>query len=375
MSNFDACRTVVSRRQAIMGAVSGVGLAGLVGLTGCSSSASDANASEVGSSESAGEQQSYKVAMIMSGTYTDRGWDQGHYESLQRGLAEHPSWTMLEPHENTSSSDAANAAQAYVDQDVDLIIGTGNEFASDWKDVIEGAADSNPKVHFLVTNTNPQNEMTDYTTLANVETVLPNFVQVGALAGVVAGLMTKTNSIGFIAGMKLPSATAKYAAFLAAAQKVNPSVSGMYNFDAGYTDSTFGANLTSQWIASNNVDVMWGDASGVDNGARQALEEAGADTHFDIAQPIDIEGDGEPTVITSTITDWMIGQCLDEVEAGTFGNGEVITADMSNGGISLGRFSDKIPSDIQDKIKEYEEQIAAGTLVSDDEVNAIEATL
>ncbi|WP_082667193.1 BMP family lipoprotein [Tractidigestivibacter scatoligenes] len=372
MSSIDHGLHAVTRRQALKGATGILGLAGVLGVSGCSSSSTDGQSS--GSSDG-GDEKSYKVAMIMSETLTDRGWGQGHYESLQRAVESHPNWTMLQPRENTASADAANAAQSYVDQDVDLIIGAGNEFASDWKDVIESAADGNPNVHFLLTNTNPMDELADYTTLANVETVLPNFIQIGALAGVIAGLMTNSNSIGFIAGMKLPSSTAKYAAYLAAAQKVNPQVTGMYNFDAGFTDSAFGANLTNQWIASNNVDVMWGDASGVDNGARQALEQAGAETHFDIAQPIDIVGDSEPTVIASTVLDWMIAQVLDEVEAGTFGNGEVITASMDNGGVSLGKFSDKVPADVQEKIEEYEDQISAGTFLTDDEVSAIEQTL
>ncbi|MBM6676391.1 BMP family ABC transporter substrate-binding protein, partial [Olsenella uli] len=122
-------------------------------------------------------------------------------------------------------------------------------------------------------------------------------------------------------------------------------------------------------------DVMWGDASAVDNGARQALEAAGADTHFDIAQPIDIVGDDQPTVITSTVTDWMIGQAMDEIEDGSFGGGKAITGNMDNGGVSLGSFSDKVPAEVQDKVNEYAEQIKAGSFITDDEVDAIESSL
>lgn len=208
-------------------------------------------------------------------------------------------------------------------------------------------------------------------------TIAENLVlkQTGALAGVVAGLMTNTGQIGFIGGMRLPTTLTKYAAYLAAAQKVNPQVEGHYNFDAGFTDASFGTNITNQWIASNNVDVMWGDASAVDNGARQALEEAGVDTHFDIAQPIDSVGADNPSVITSTVTDWMFGQAMDEVEAGSFGNGAVIEANMDNGGVYLGSYSDKVSQEVQDKVAEYTEQIKGGTFLTDDEVDAVKATL
>ncbi len=359
---------MLNRREALMCGLAG---AGTLALAGCGSSSSSSSSD----SASGEKKSSYKVAMIMSGTITDGGWDQAHYESLKRAIEAHSSWTMLEPKENTANSDAASAAESYVDQDVDLIVGNGNQFASLWAEVASEAAETHPGVHFLITNTDPTIEMTDYENLDKVEAVLPNFKQLGALAGVIAGSMTQTNSIGFIGGMKLPSTLNKYSAFLAAAQKVNPEVKGQYNFEAGFTDASLGTQLTEQWISTNNVDVMWGDASAVDNGARKALENAGADTHFDIAQPIDILGDDQPTVIASTVTDWMISQAMDEVEAGTFGGGKAVTADLSNGGISLGKLSDKIPADIQTKIEEYAEQIEKDTFLTDAEVEAIKSTL
>ena len=364
--------TMVSRRTAL-----GLGLGGAaaLALAGCDGGGQTPEGGDDTTDEGGEEKSSYRVAMIMSGIITDGGWDQGHYESLQRAIESHPSWEMLEPKENTADADAATAAQSYVDMDVDLIVGNGNQFASTWAEVITDAAETHPNVHFLVTNTDPELEMTDCEVMDNVETVLPDFVQTGALAGVVAGLMTQTKSIGFIGGMRLPSTTTKYSAYLAAAQKVNEGVTGQYNFEAGFTDASFGTKLTEQWINSNNVDVMWGDASAVDNGARQALEAAGADTHFDIAQPADIVGEDQPTVITSTVTDWMFGQAMDEIEAGTYGGGKAIIGNMDNGGVYLGTFSDKVPAEVQDQINEYAEQIKAGTFITDEEVDAIEAGL
>ena len=362
---------LVSRRQAL-----GLGVLGAAGaamaLAGCGGSSDGSAATSDGSGSGSG---SYKVALVISGPKNDGGWGQGHFESLKSAVESHPNWEMLEPKENVADADAASAAQSYVDMGVNLIIATGNEFVSAWGDVVAEAADSNPDVKFLMTNTDPEQELTDYTSLDHVMTVLPDFKQTGALAGVVAGLMTKTKSIGFIGGMKLPSTTKKYAAFLAAAQKVTPGVTGQYNFEAGFTDASLGTKLTEQWINTNGVDVMWGDASAVDNGARQALENAGAETHFDIAQPIDIVGSDEPTVITSTVTDWMFGQAMDEIEGGSYGGGKVIEANMDNGGVYLGKFSDKVPADVQAKIGEYADQVKAGTFLSDDEYEAVYNTL
>lgn len=120
---------------------------------------------------------------------------------------------------------------------------------------------------------------------------------------------------------------------------------------------------------------MWCDASAVDGGVRQALENAGADSHFNIAQPIDSVGPDHPCVITSTVTDWMMGEAMDAIESGTFGDGKIIEANIDNGGVYLGKFSDKVPADVQSKVEEYTEQIKADTFITDDEVAAIKSGL
>lgn len=359
--------TMLTRRQAISAGLTGAAALALAGCGGSSSSAG---------SSSSEKKDSYKVAMIMSNTITDNGWDQAHYESVQRALEAHPKWELLTPKEKTANTDAATAAESYVDQDVDLIIGDGNQFASLWSALVGEVASTNPNVHFLITNTDPETEMTDCEDTTNLECVLPNFKQCGAMAGVVAGLITQTKSIGFIAGAKLPSSLQKYSAFLAAAKKVGgDDIQGQVNFEAGFNDAAKGTQLAEQWINTNNVDVMWGDASSVDAGVRQALENAGVDTHFDIAQPIDILGDDQPSVVASTVTDWMISKAMDEIEEGTFGDGKILTADVANGGLSYGAFSDKISADIQAQITDYLDQIADDTLITDDEVAAIQDTL
>ena len=360
----------ISRRCALK--LGFIGTAGaMASLVGCGGSSNDAAAS----GDASTTQGSYKVALVISGPKTDGGWGQGHYESLKAAVESHPNWEMLEPKENTADADAATAAQSYVDLGVNLIIAAGNEFVSAWGDVVAEAADANPNVKFLMTNTDPDTDLADYETLDNLETVQVNLAQTGALAGIAAGLMTASGHIGFIGGMRLPTTLTKYAAYLAAAQKVRRGTEGHYNFEAGFTDASFGSKLTEQWINTNDVDVMWGDASAVDNGARQALEAASADTHFDIAQPIDIVGSDQPTVIVSTITDWMIGSAMDKVEDGSFGGGDSLEANMGNGGISLGKFSDKVPADVQEKVKGYLDEIKADTFITDDEVSAIESGL
>ena len=132
----------------------------------------------------------------------------------------------------------------------------------------------------------------------------------------------------------------------------------------------FMADLTRAIDTPCNVDFMVVSSYG--NGTKTTGE---VQIIKDIAQPIDILGDNQPTVIASTVTDWKIDQAMDEIEKGEFGGGKAITANMDNGGVTLGKLSDKIPADVQTKINEYVDQIKAGTLLTDDEIEAVKGTL
>ena len=79
---------------------------------------------------------------------------------------------------------------------------------------------------------------------------------------------------------------------------------------------------------------------------------------------------------TNTTKDYA-SQITEKQEAIAFLNTEVasITANMDNGGVSLGKFSDKVPADVQTKINDYADQIKSGSLLTDDDIKKIKDTL
>lgn len=330
----------LTRRDALGLALGALTCAGLAGAAGCSSSSAR------------------KVALVISGPAKDKGWGQSHYDAVSAACKE-LGWQLIEPQENTSASASADLAQSYVDQGADLIIGAGVQFARAWGNVVSSAAKKRPEAKFLLTNVDPAEDLPGYDTLENVQAIEVDRKQFASMAGVVAGLMTRTGKVGYVAGASLSSTTEKLAFFEDAARKVNPSVEVESRLDVGFTDEEEGRSAAAGLISAHDVDVIWSEASAADNGVRRALEEAGADSHFNIAQPRDLVG--EATVVTSTLIDWPIKQAMEAVADGGFGGGEVLVADLGNGGISLGELSATIPGDVRAKIEAYVDQIREGT--------------
>ena len=115
-------------------------------------------------------------------------------------------------------------------------------------------------------------------------------------------------------------------------------------------------------ISTQNIDVMFGDASIVDTGAREALVAAGSD-RYDIGQPGDITKDS-PCIICSVVTDnvKMTNEVLDDIEAGKFGK-KTVYGDLSNGGVAVGTYSDAVSADVKSQYEEIVKKISDGSFV------------
>ncbi len=177
---------------------------------------------------------------------------------------------------------------------------------------------------FLFTNVSAD-DLAGYDSVENLETVLPDNVQLGQLAGVVAGLMTSTSKIGFVAGMELSSSKEKYEAYLAAAKKVNASVEGFVDYWRA-TPSPRRAAPSPPRSSPETAFTSYGETLCGRERRAQCARGGGRRLPFQHRAAHGRLGPNQPTVIASTVVDWMIGQAMDRIESGEYGRGHVIEA-------------------------------------------------
>lgn len=294
----------------------------------------------------------YKVAMICDSNISDGGWGAACYNAMVTA-AEARGWE----HMYTDSIDVSayvEAMTSYCALGYDMIFAPGNQYS----DAVKEVAAEYPEVYFAVLNGN-EALPTD-----NITSVLPNADQIGYIAGAMAGLMSKSNTLGFIGGMELDTTKAKLAGYEAAAKAINPSIKVLSAYAGSFNDTAKGMELASSMI-SEGADVFFGDASAVDSGARQAIDSANGSGEikiFDIGQPADLLGQN-PCVITSVVTDnaGMLALCMEAVENGTFGNA-VVYGTLENGCLAPGKINeDLVPADVAAKYLDLVKQMTAGT--------------
>ncbi|MBQ0060088.1 MAG: BMP family protein [Lachnospiraceae bacterium] len=338
----------------------------IFGLAACGGGA--ANTSDGGSDAAetaeAGE-ATHKVGFILNSSINDGGWGTACYTDLTAAVDADPDWELAYT-DSLSQDGYYDAMVAYCNEGFDLIYAPGGEYT----DAVMQVAEEYPDVKFALLNggedipASAKNE--------NVTCLLPDATQIGWIAGALAGLASETGTIAFIGGMELTTTLAKYEGYVEAAQyvaeKEGKTVSAL---DAVYAnsfdDSSKGIEFANAMI-EQNADVFFGDASAVDSGARQAIDEynekQGEIKVFDIAQPADFLGQND-CIIGSQVTDnsSLLSLVLKSVADGTF-KAEVTYGDLENGVLSIGALSDSLSKDVQDKYLAYIEEMKNGTFMS-----------
>lgn len=332
----------------------------VVSLAGCGSSntntgtdsttAAPTEAAAEGSTEATpAAEKDYKVAMILDSSISDGGWGAACYNAMVSAAADSGFETLYT--DNLTSADFSSSIRSYCDLGVNLIFAPGNQYT----DAVKEVAADYPDVKFALLNGTVEE--------ANITSILPDAQQIGYIAGAFAGLMTKTNKLGFIGGMELDTTKTKLAYYEAGAKAINPSIEVVSAYAGSFSDSAKGKEIADSMVSINDVDIMFGDASAVDSGAREAL--AGYSDRFDIAQPSDLlAAQQSDVVIGSVVTDnaTMLKLCMEDLKNNTYGN-KTIYGNLANGSLSIGTFSDKVPEDVKTKYLEIIEQIKAGTFI------------
>lgn len=293
----------------------------------------------------------YKIAMILDSSVSDGGWGASCYQAML-DAAEELGWETAYT-DNVATADYASTMTDYADLEYDLIFAPGSQYS----DAVSQVAEEYPDTYFCLLNGTIESD--------NIVSVLPDAEQIGYLAGALAALMTKTNSIGFIGGMEIDTTKTKLECYEKAAKQVNPDITVSSAYAGSFDDSAKGKEMASSMVSTYDVDIMFGDASAVDSGAREALAEE--TERYSIGQPGDLGSSDDDIILCSVVTDnaALVKACMELVEDGEYGN-QTIEGSMENGCLSVGTFSDKLVSeDIQSEYMEIVDEIKAGTFIEE----------
>ena len=208
----------------------------------------------------------------------------------------------------------------------------------------------------------------------NVSGVLFREQEGAFLSGVLAGLMTESNKLGIVGGIKIPPVVRYAVGFEAGAKSVNPDVELVVAYADTFGDPALGKELT---LAQYNqgVDIAFPVAGATGIGSFEAAKELG-EGYWVIAADTDQSqlGAEHQLAVSEKGVDTALFLAAQQVVDGTFEGGEQ-SLGLAEDGVGLGNPHESVPQEVLDIIAAYEQAIINGTITvpaDEDELAAFE---
>ncbi len=316
-------------------------------LAACGGEKADSTADSTGAKK-------MRVALLTPGPVSDKSWNGIAYEGL---LAIRDSLDAETSHIQTKTpAEFDENFRQYGAQGYDLVIGNGFEY----QEAATRVAPSYPNTNYAITS--------GRVTAPNVAGLAFAFEEASYQAGMLAGAMTTTNTIGLIAGTELPPVKTSFLAFERGAKSVNPKVRVITSYIGNWEDVSAGKEQALAQIAQG-ADIIFQNADAAGLGVFQAAREKKILAFGTNADQNNVAPD---VIIASVVIDLpkaflMIAR---EVQAGTF-KGRVITLGVKDDVVRLvvnPALRDRVPTAVMAASDSVGAMLKAGTFTTLDDL-------
>ncbi|PQP82567.1 BMP family ABC transporter substrate-binding protein [Paenibacillus sp. PCH8] len=294
-----------------------------------------------------------QIGMVTDvGGVNDKSFNQSAWEALQ--ATETETGTAVKYLQSKSDEEYIPNLNEFVKNGYDLTWGIGFQLA----DAIKTVAEQNPDSKLAIIDS--------VVDVPNVKSVTFAEEEGSYLVGVVAGLTTKTNKVGFVGGMDSPLIKKFEVGFREGVKAVNPDAEFISNYTGAFDKPDLG-KAAAATMYNQGVDIIFHASGATGNGV---FNEAGARKKqgqevwvigVDKDQSIEF---GDEITLTSMIkkVDEAVKRVNQEVIDGTFkGGSENLT--LKENGVGIADTSTaNVSADTLAKVEEYKEKIISGEI-------------
>ncbi|GMB08397.1 nucleoside-binding protein [Thermolongibacillus altinsuensis] len=343
-------------------------------LGGCGQAKEDKAAEE-------GKGNGFSVAMVTDvGGIDDKSFNQSAWEGLQKfgeenGLKKGKGgYDYLQ---SQSDADYATNLNKLVRSKFDLIFGIGFLMT----DAITEIADQKPNNKFAIVDSVVEKP--------NVASIIFKEHEGSFLVGVVAGLTTKTNKVGFVGGMEIPLIEKFESGFLAGVKAVNPNATVEVQYAGAFDKADKGKAIASSMYASG-IDVIYHAAGATGNGVfSEAIDLKKQDPNKEIwvigvdrdqYEEGKIPGTDKSVTLTSMVkrVDVAVYDLATKTKNGNFPGGQAVEYGLKEDGVGIAPSTDNLSQDVLKAVEEWKQKIINGEVKvpkTREEYKEFEATL
>ena len=305
--------------------------------------------------------KTFKVGLVTDvGKLSDKSFNATSWQGVLDAQNDKSLCVQGKAIESNQPTDYQKNMQTFVDQGYDMVIAVGFLMGDDTL----AAAKKNSKTKFAIVD-----NAYDNTAPTNLEGLVFREDQAGFLAGALAGLYTKTNTIGGVYGLDIPPVHKYRVGYENGAKYTNPKIKtiGVYQ-PAGpnaFNDPDWGKARGIEQIGQG-ADIVFGAGGNTGNGALLAAVQKGVTCVGVDVDQYNTVTDAQKCLITSAEKKLAVAVklAISDAAKGSFKGGTRVF-DASNGGVGLAAYHDydsKVTADMKAKIADILKQLSAGTL-------------
>jgi basic membrane protein A and related proteins len=298
-----------------------------------------------------------KVGLVTDiGGLNDRGFNSLANQGLERAASE--LGAEIRVLESKSDADYIPNLSTLAEEGYDLVISVGFLMG----EATHQAAEAFPDTNFAIIDFAYGGEGCEDTNtceLPNLQGLLFKEQETGYLAGYLAGLVTESNTISSVGGIKIPPVDRFIAGYQAGAKASNPDIKTLNGYSEDFVDQAKCKELALDQIAEGS-DIVFQVAGGCGLGALDAASEKNV---WGIGVDADQAFLGDH-VLTSALkkVDVAVFQTIQGQADGSFQGGGVTLFGLAEEGVGLGEFSPNAPQEAIDETLAQIPSIVDGTI-------------
>jgi len=286
-----------------------------------------------------------KVGFIYVGPIGDHGWSYQHHEGLkavEKAFGDKIETTYVES--VSEGPDAERVIRQLAQNGNQIIFTTSFGYMNPTLKV----AKAFPKVKF--------EHSTGFKRSANVATYNARFYEGRYVAGLVAGKMTKSNTIGYIASFPIPEVVMGINATYLGAKSVNPNVKMKVVWVSTWFDPGKEADAAKA-LRDQGADILFQHTDSP--AAMKIAEQEGV---FAVGQASDMHTFGPKAQLTAIVNNWApyYVKRIKEVMDGTWKSGDV-WGGFGSGMLLLADWNKAVPADVVAQANKVRDEIIAGS--------------
>ena len=291
----------------------------------------------------------YKIGMVTDvGGVNDGSFNQSAWEGMQR--AEEDFGVEVAYLESKTDADYSVNIENFIDEEYDLIIVTGYMLA----DALKEAAEMYPEQTFVIIDDSSNAD------LENVTCMMFEQAQASYLVGLVAGLTTESNTVGFVLGMENATMNQFGYGYLAGVLDANPDAKILQQNANAFGDPAGGKSIATKMI-TDGADVIFHAAGGTGLGVIDGCKDAGK---WAIGVDSDQSVIAPETVLTSAMkrVDNGVYDSIRNFITGELKNG-VVKYDLEMGGVDIAPTTDNLTDEVIEAVEAAKQDIIDGKIV------------